>query len=306
MEHRNKKSNDWRTRALDAASLETLREHLPPTELWSLLLDVAEHRASQRTPADVRRQWEFDRFVAPAYLDQRTQIEFDRVLYQVAERFESVELSPLAPFGSCSAVAATGQNRIVSTMRGTEVVSDPTNVLALESARRLRNDATQTVRLSTSHRCVRAQALPNRPGMAAHFRLFCLTTTGHETKNHELVTTSLIEHIRFHLDAFARLESIGYRFPEPRLKILSTPTREHLAQRIVKALPNIPIDIQPLVQQYYDGLRFTLSAQSPGEGEIMLSDGGAFDWLATLNANRKLVFVASAMGSQRAAALFKY
>ena len=56
-----------------------------------------------------------------------------------AEQFEAVELSPLAPLGVCSVVGLASQNKIVSALRGTEVVSDPTNVLALECARRLRD-----------------------------------------------------------------------------------------------------------------------------------------------------------------------
>src|SRR5262245_5551840 len=294
---------DWNTRNFDAAALDALRSGLPATGLWSLLLDVAAKRASQRTPSDLRQQRQTDRFVAPAYLDQRTQLEFDRKLFEVADQFAAIELTPLAPLGVCSVLAPTGQNRVVSTMRGTEVVSDPTNVLALESAERLRADATQTVRFATSHRCVRAQAPPKGPGMAAHFRLFCLTTAGHETQNHDFLVAAFIEHVRFHVDALERLAAMGYSFPQPRLKLLSVPAREHLAKRIAATVTHVPIDLAPLEQKYYDGLRFTLTATSPTAGEVMLSDGGAFDWLATLNANRKLVFVASAMGSQRAAAV---
>jgi hypothetical protein len=68
-----------------------------------------------------------------------------------------------------SAVALASQNKIVSTIRGTEVVSDPTNVLALECAKRLQAEPGAHVRLTTSHRCVRAQPFPKLPGFAAHF-----------------------------------------------------------------------------------------------------------------------------------------
>src|SRR5690606_7538490 len=134
----------------------------------------------QRAPAKLLQQYEQDRFVCPAIVDPRVQLEIDRELFAAAEGFEAIELSPLAPLGVCSVVALTSQNRIVSTMRGTEIVSDPTNVLALESARRLRTAPTQTVKLATSHRCVRAQPVPKQSGFTAHFRIFCLTSAGHE------------------------------------------------------------------------------------------------------------------------------
>ena len=45
--------------------------------------------------------------------------------------------------------------------------------------------------------------------------------------------------------------------------------------------------------------------RSPAGDDIPLIDGGAFDWLGKLTANRKLVFVASGMGSQLAAMVFR-
>ena len=50
------------------------------------------------------------------------------------EDVDVVGLSPLAPLGASSALAAVHQDRLVSTVRGTKVVSDPTNVLAPEVA----------------------------------------------------------------------------------------------------------------------------------------------------------------------------
>jgi len=113
------------------------------------------------------------------------------------------------------------------------------------------------------------------------------------------------EHLRFHLDALARLNEHGYRFERPRVKVLTTSERAHLIPRIVANFADAELELQSVTQNYYHGLRFTLSTRAPNGEEIMLSDGGAFDWLATLAFNRKLVLFASAIGSQRAAALFR-
>jgi hypothetical protein len=300
----NRSRPDWATKGIDGAALEVLNCGLPATGLWSLLLGVADERAKSRSSADLQRQWQNDRFVAPAYVDQRKQLAMDSHLLAVASDFEALELSPLAPLGVCSAIAPTSQNRVVSTMRGTEVVSDPTNVLALESARRLRLDSAATVKLATSHRCVRAQSLPNRPGMAAHFKLFCITTAGHETNDHNFLVNAFVEHLRFHLNAFERLNQHGYRLHHPTVQLSVASSRAHLVARITAAFPNVTFEQQLLTQDYYHGIRFTISARSPTGEDIALSDGGAFNWLEKLTANRKMVFVASAIGSQRAAALF--
>jgi hypothetical protein len=290
---------------VDETLRQALSQGIAATELWSLLLSVVEHRAAQRTPASVRQQWETDRFVQPSAVNQRVLSELDGHLLANAAGFEALELSPLAPLATCSAVALTSQNRVVSTVRGTEVVSDPTNVLALECATRLRAAPHATVKLATSHRCVRAQAVPNRPGFAAHFRMFCLATAGHEQKDHALVAEALIEHIRTHLAALDLLEKHGYHFPDRRLRLLATSERSHLAQRIAAAIPELSAALEPLEHKYYDGLRFMIDAGAPDGSAIPLIDGGAFDWLQQLTANRRMVLVASGMGSQLVAAIFR-
>jgi hypothetical protein len=277
---------------------------MPASEVWSLLLGVLEERARQCTPASLRQQWERDRFVQPCYVDQRTLNELDGHLLAAAAGFEAVELSPLAPLGVSSAVALTSQNKIVSTIRGTEVVSDPTNVLALECAKRLQAEPGAHVRLTTNHRCVRAQAIPKLPGFAAHFRMFCLVSAGHERGSHGFLVESLSEHIRTQLAALTRLEQHGYSFGERKIKLFATERFAIHAQRVAAAIDGAVVIHAPLEHGYYDGMRFNIFVRAPSGDEIPFIDGGAFDWLRKLMSNQKMVFVASAMGSQLAAYLF--
>src|SRR6478672_8725958 len=128
----------WPTAKIDEAAYAALAAGLPSSEVWSLLLDVMAERARQRTPADLVGQWERDRFTQVSYIDQRILNALDGHLLAAAEGFEALELSPVAPLGACSVVGPASQNKVLSALRGTEVVSDPTNVLALECARRLR------------------------------------------------------------------------------------------------------------------------------------------------------------------------
>ena len=296
---------EWARAGINEAAYAALAHELPASELWSLLLSVAERRAAQRAPASVQQQWERDRFVGPAYIDQRTLNELDGHLLRAASAFEALELSPLAPLGSCSAIGLASQNKIVSTIRGTEVVADPTNLLALESARRLRQDASQLVRLATNHRCVRAQALPNLPGFAAHFRMFCMTSAGHEHKDHGVLVGALAEHIQTHLDALNLLERHGYAFPQRIIRILAAPDRKALGERVANSIASLPVALEPLTHDYYDGLRFMISARATNGEHMPLIDGGCFDWLRKLTSNHKLVFVASGLGSQLAAYLYR-
>jgi hypothetical protein len=304
-------SRTWIVDALgDPAAFERLASELPATELWSVLMEVARARAGARSPAQVLAQYRRDRFVRPAPVDQRTLLELDAHLLASAPAFEAIELSPVAPLGTCSTMAHTDQHRVLSALRGTEVVSDPTNVLALECAARLtaaRSSAPQApVKLATCQRVLRAQALPNKPGLTQHFRIFALATGGRETKDHALAVAALVEHVRTMLAALERLERAGYAFGARRLELLTTPERSALGDRVAAALPEIAVARKALEHPYYSaGVRYMLWVTTPSGAELPLADGGAFNWLGRLTTNRRNVFVASGMGAQLIALLFR-
>jgi hypothetical protein len=295
----------WAIGGISEDAYAALAQELPASEVWSLLLEVAGTRASQRTPAALMDQWQRDGFTRLAPIDQRTLLALDAHLLTAADRFEAVELSPLAPLGVCSVVGLASQRKIVAALRGTEVVADPTNVLALECAKRLRADASQVVRLATCHRAVRAQALPKQTGFAQHFRILCLASAGREQKDQAFVVGELLLHIATHLAALDRLERHGYVFPDRRLTVLATPARAHLGDRIAESIAGVALERRVLDHPYYDGLRFMIASRGVNGAEIPLIDGGRFDWIGTLTANRKMALVASGMGSQMAATLFR-
>jgi hypothetical protein len=296
----------WTHAGLPPGAYEALAEKLPPSQLWSLLIDIAEARAARRRLSDVVEQWDRDRFVQPSIVDQRLLVEVDRHLLAAASAFEAIELSPVAPLGVCSLMGLASQNKVLTALRGTEVVADPTNVMALECARRLRRNAAAAVRLATSHRCVRAQELPKKQGMTASFRIFCLASAGLERPNHAFVVDALVEHVTVLLHALDRLEQHGFEFKDRRIRILATEARAGLGDRIAEHLGDLPVERAVLDHPYYSGgLRFQIDARSRGDDEFPLADGGAFDWVATLVSNRKAVYVASGLGSQLAALLFR-
>jgi len=298
-------SRQWVSRGIGEAARAALHTDLPASAVWSLLLDVFEARAHSRAPAQVLHQFERDGFVQPAPIDQRTLIALDAQLLAAAHEFEALELSPLAPLGACASVGPTSQHKIVSALRGTEVVSDPTNVLALECARRLRADGGARVRLATCHRCVRAQPVPKLPGFAPHFRIFCLVSGGHEQANSDFTVAEMLAHIATHLDALDRLQGDGYAFAARRLTLLATPPRAALADRIAARIGGIIVERGALTHPYYDGLRFQIHTRGRSGDAVPLIDGGAFDWLGALTSNRKLRLIASGMGAQLAAYLFR-
>ncbi len=295
-------TRSWIAIGLPAGAYEALAETLPLSRLWSLLLDVVGARASRRRPADLMQQWESDRFVRPSIVDPQSLIEIDRQLFAASVAFEPIELSPVAPLGVCSVMGRASQNKVLSALRGVEVVADPTNVMALECACRLRRDPATTVQLAASHRCVRTQQLPDAPGFTASFRMFCLASAALERADHGFVVAALAAQLSVMLDALDRLSVQNGAFKERRVTILATDRLAHVADRAAAAVGQAGIRRAVLEHPYYSGgLRFQIDVRPRGGGWLPIADGGAFDWLARLLSNRKAAYVASGFGVQLAA-----
>jgi hypothetical protein len=296
----------WIFEGLGQDAFERLASELTGSELWSVLLEVMQRRAAARTPTDVLAQYRRDPFCRPAAIDQRISVELDRQLLAAADGFDAIELSPVAPLAACSSVAPTGQNRVLSALRATEIVADPTNVLALECALRLRGGGA-AVHLATCQRVIRAQPVPRGPGFASHFRIFVLASGGTETRDHGFTCDALERHIRTMLAALDRLEAHGYAFGARHVDVLATPARAAIADRLAGELAGVAaMQRKPLEHPYYSaGLRYMIWVTASDGGEIPLVDGGAFDWLTRLAANRRAVYIASGAGSQLMAARFR-
>ncbi len=295
----------WIVEHIGAAAFEQLAEGLAASELQSVLLEVMQRRARQRQPKDVVAQYQRDPFCAPSTVDLRTSVAIDAHLLAAAEGFEAVELSPVAPLGACSVVALTDQNRVLSALRTSEVVSDPTNVLALECALRLRANPALPVHLATSQRVIRAQPVPKLPGYSQHFRIFVLASGGSETKGHAFTVETVVLHVRTMLGALDRLEQHGFAFGARRVEVLTTAKLEKVGALVTERLGDIATQ-KPLAHPYYSGgLRYQLWVTAPDGAQVPLVDGGVFDWLAQLGSNRRAVYVATGTGAQLIALRFR-
>ncbi|HEY8972926.1 MAG TPA: hypothetical protein VIN75_01820, partial [Burkholderiaceae bacterium] len=240
----------WIVDSVGAATFERLASGLAGSELQSLLLDVMQARAASRSAADLLAQHGRDAFCVPAQVDARAMLAIDARLFEAAEGFDAIELSPVAPLGACSVVGPTDQNRVLSALRATEVVSDPTNVLALECAQRLRARPGVAHHLATSHRVMRAQPVPKLPGYAQHFRLFALASGGVEREDHAFTVDILALHVRTMLAGLDRLVQQGFALERRRIEILATPARQPLGERLAKALD---AELGALDHPYYSG-----------------------------------------------------
>lgn len=287
-------------RALPVGCREPLEGGLPSTDLQSLLISVAGARAARVRPADLVARWRRDRFVQPSACDPRRVSMVESRLWQLLPvEFAGIELSPVAPLGSCGAVAAVSQNRIVTTMRLSEVVADSTNALAIEAAvRRLDQAAGGQVHLAAAHRQLRAQTFG--PGAAAHFRLFALVSSARDTGS----ARTEVDLLRRHLSAWIPvLETMApHRQPRIELTVFDHPA---LAARLADTvIPAYPSDIVELVEEparergrgYYSSLAMRLTADA---GALEIGDGGFTTWTAQLTGNAKERSLVSCIATER-------
>lgn len=286
----------WIIDSVGAATFERLADGLTGSQLQSVLLEVMHARATSRSANDLAAQYARDPFCKAAAVDLRAMLAIDTQLLTAADRFEAIELSPVAPLGASSVVGPTHQHRVLSALRGTEVVSDPTNVLALECAMRLRANPAADLHLASSQRVIRAQPVPRLPGYAQHFRLFVLGSAGVERQDNAFTIETFVLHVRTLLAGLARVEQLGYAVGRRRVEILATPQKMRIGGDIASALN---ADCHPLQHPYYSGgLRYRIWVTAPNGEELPLGDGGTFDWLSRLTSNRRAVFVGSGLGSQ--------
>jgi len=197
-----------------------LAEKLDPTDLQSLLLEVYRMRAARRSPADVLLDHGRNRFVAPSPVTPARALEWElALLAELPPDFEAVTLSPVCPLGTSSVVAGVSQNWAVATSRNTEVVSDSSNVLALECALRRRKllpedgKSVAPVHLAASHRLLRTERFL-RANSYAHFSTFVLCSAGRTRGGLEFELAQLKCHVAFYVRAlrrWARTSACGLR-----------------------------------------------------------------------------------------------
>lgn len=286
-------------RKLDQPHLaDILTDELSGTELNSLLLEVFNRRAASLSAPKLLDHYRKNRLVKPSDIPvlkaRKTELEVLEVLSEYS--FEPVELSPVTIFGSCSVVAPASQMKILSALRGTEVLADSTNAIALHVSDLRRRDGARsreqsTIRLCAIARHLRTQTISGH-GFTPHFRAGCLVTCGRDTGNFGFEKTAVLEHMKamntLFLDYY-KADSISFR-------LLSRPGYE-AADTLLSALveylhANSPglhftVSSQPEKQNnYYKGIQYKVDILVNGK-QYEIADGGLVDWTQQLLQNKK-------------------
>ncbi len=194
-------------------------EASPAGDQRSLMLHLARAQALRRSPADLLRDRLRSDLYQPAPVDARLLHEVEGAALHAAAAFEPVTLPPVAPAGTNAVLAGLDPNLGAATVRGGEVLADPTSSLALEIALRRRAGEARPA-LAASARVLRMQQPP--PGWYRHFALFTLASGGRALPDDGFAADALAAHLAVYMDMLERLRSAGHAVGEVTVELSDT------------------------------------------------------------------------------------
>lgn len=207
--------------------VERLSEKLSGSDLHSLLLAVLKRRVGRIEPRELSNP---SPVTMACNLDARLLNKVECTAYEIASKYEAIELSPLCPLGSVAVLSGLDQSNVLSTLRSFECASDPTIGLALESTRRRKipGDRKVTTRMCTNQRVVRFP-VPTKPGFTAHFKLFSLVSAGRDQGSFSFESSALREHIGIYLALLFKLKATAdFEFEGVEVELSDTRVVSHL------------------------------------------------------------------------------
>jgi len=279
---------------------------MPNSDFNSLLLKIYQMRAGNTAPVDVVKAFGTNRFSVPSAIDPADYHALETELLSLARQIgiNGVLLSPAAPLASCSAFGCVDQNNVVSAVRGTEILSDPTNMLAILIADKRRNKEEDggSLHYCTTARVLRAQVFPDSPRHFSHFGIFCIVSAGRDGGSYSCEKDLMLKHLSY----YKKLLLEKYRAQ------LTVTLRKRggytdgggffdgMASLIKDELPDVPVsfDLEHEGNRYYQGLNFKLYMERES-GSIEIGDGGYVDWVQRMTGNRKERCLISGIGIDR-------
>ena len=272
---------------------------LSGTELNTLLLEVFDQYTGDITPSELLKLYQLNRFVKPSDLPvlELRRMELDILEIFSRHSFRLLDLSPVAILGACSIVAPVSQKKVVSALRGTEVLSDATNSIALYISHLKKNKIwvpqkqEDKLRFGAIQRHLRSQAIRGK-GLTPHFKIGCLVTSGTDSGNYAFEREAMREQMAIMKELYQKyykVDNLYYRFICRNGYSDSRQFAHELKMHINQHNPeyNIEIDSNPEKEiEYYEGIQFKVLIGVNGR-TYEIADGGFVNWTQQFLQNRK-------------------
>lgn len=279
---------------------------LKTPDMNSLMLSIFQAKTKTMTPKSVLIAFSNNRFSNPSDLDPIEYHKMEIELLSIDKKFEinTVLISPSAPLGSCSAFGCVDQNNVISSLRGTETISDPSNMLFIIIADSLKKkflDNDIPLHYATTTRVVRGQAFTGK-GFYAHFGVFCIVSSGKDKGSYSCESELLLKHLNYYNELLKSFNDFSISVCL-RKRCGYTDTDgffDRMGDIVKSSLPNVTIclDVRNQNNAYYKGLNFKIYLHH-GEDKIEIADGGFVNWISEMTGNKKDRCLISGVGIDR-------
>lgn len=296
--------------------------NIPNTDFQSLVLAVFNEKAEKTKVSNILSTIERSNFVQPSDVESRDLISFDSLAYRtLPKRYKGVELSPVVPFAVNHVLGGISQNRVMSTSRNSEVISDPTTALALLCAKERTSlvkvdpkDSTE-VTLATSQRVIRQDSV-KKEGYSQHFKTFTLAVAGRDIGFERFEKENLSEHISVFLSIINSLNMEGgYLIEDVSVVFSNVGDNEGLTDMVNNILiPELQSNFTGVrfsfdnerKSNYYKNICYSMFATPSGsETPFSIAGGGVTDWSEKLVGSKKERFLVGSIGSETICRHFK-
>lgn len=279
---------------------------LSPSDFNSMLLELYRTRAERITANDLMKSVQTNRYSLPSALNPAEYYKLQAELLSEAEKqgLEGVLLSPAALLGSCSVFGCVNQKNVLSAGKGTEMLSDPTNMLAIIISDRIKKgmiDNSVPVHYCSAVRVTRGQAFVG-PRSFPHFGIFCIVSSGKDTGSYACERELLVKQLAYYKKLFlkkysARMSAVlskrgGYTDNDGFYMRMS--------ELVKTELPDVPLsfDEEHADNAYYKGINYQIYIHM-GDEKILMGDGGFVDWTQKLTGSKKERCLISGIGTDR-------
>ncbi len=296
----------------DLGLLDALVNKLSLPDLQSLLLEIYRLKSEKIDIKHLFTQYKSNRFTKPSSIKPQKYLNFEKLAISLLPYdYKSIELSPVAPLGSCSVLAPVEQNNVLTTIRNTEVCSDPTNVLAMECAKErelllpIKDRKFEEIKLATVNRVLRTQPFEGKDSVA-HFKILSLCSGGRDRGSLRFELDNLREQLNYYILLLSRLAAIDIHVSAVRIYLIVYNANiknklKEITDELLVENDNLKIDIDMFTgeQNYYETLRYNIFATNYRGEEFFICDGGFTEWTKKLLNNNKERFLTSGMGIER-------
>lgn len=295
---------------------------IPNTDLQSLLLELMDEKSSKTGVKEINSTLERNPFVEISPVDQFTFIKFDNLAYNLLpSEYKGVELSPLVPFAANRVLADINQKRVFSTMRNSEVISDPTTALALRCAKERINKIKENPRnsdlvaMATSQRVVRQNPI-KKEKYSQHFKTFTISVAGRDVGFERFEKENLKKHLGFFLSLLEKLNESGeYIINEITVTLsdvekkqpeLLSIIKDTVVEELSKIFPKATFKLDTNKKSsYYKNLCYSILAKNKNGELISVAGGGMTDWTEILIGSKKERLLVGSIGSEILCGHFK-